>query len=71
MQVYVRIMGKNKLHRVKLEYPNMMYVEFVLDDGQEFTVNDDGDKLRISTTNGRLIIEPEVSNVIQVRELKE
>ncbi len=68
MQVYVRTMGKNKIHRVKLEYPNMMGVEFVLDDGQVFTVNDNGDKLRISTIS-RLIVEPEVSNVIQVKEV--
>ena len=69
MQVYVRTIGKNKIHRVKLEYPNMMGVEFVLDDGQVFTVNDNGDKLRISTIS-RLIVEPEASNLIQVSELR-
>ena len=69
MRVYIKTMGKNKLQLVELHYPNLVSVEFVLDDGQMFIIKDDGSALRIAAANGKLIIEPEASNVIQVKEV--
>ena len=73
MQVFVNVMGKEmRRHPVKSVHPDMLSsITIKLDDGQEFTVKDGGNGLRIYATNGRLVIEPEASNVIQVSELRE
>ena len=70
MQVIVNIMGVNGPHPVGLAYPTMQSITIKLDDGQEFNIKDGGNGLRISI-DGRLVVEPEASNVIQVSELKE
>ena len=67
MQVYTNYFGETL--PVKVPDGRLTSIHFVLADGQEFTVKDGGDKLQISTVNGRLSIEPGASNVIQVKEV--
>ncbi|KKK66436.1 hypothetical protein LCGC14_2964110 [marine sediment metagenome] len=68
MQVFVNVLGKNDLYSVGLKHPTMTSITIKLADGQEFRIKDGEGKLRISV-NGRLAIEPQASNVIQVKEV--
>ncbi len=67
MQVYTKFLGETL--PVEVSDERLTSIQFVLDDGQEFTVKDGGSGLRIYATNGRLAIEPQASNVIQVKEV--
>ena len=71
MRVFVNVMGKDRLRPVELKYPTMNSITIKLANGQEFKIKDGGGGLRISAYNGRLAVEPEASNVIQVSELRE
>jgi len=72
MQVFIRTLGKNRIEREEIDEVSgtRVGVVLVLEDGQEFTVRDGTSGLRISA-DGRLVVEPEASNVIQVSELRE
>jgi len=80
MKLFVRTVGKNGVEEMDVHPQNIdahTFVEFVLDDGQAFvirggiSIRDGTSKLHISAKGGRLVIEPEASNVIQVSELRE
>ncbi len=70
MQVFIRTLGKNRIEREEIGTSDTQVgVVLVSEDGQEFTIRDGTSGLRVYVTNGRLAIEPEASNVIQVKEV--
>ncbi len=69
MQIFVNVMTANGPHPIGLVYPTMTSITIKLADGQEFKIKYGSGGLRISAYNGRLAIEPEASNIIQVKEV--
>ena len=71
MEVYVKTLGQSGLERTKIEDANLLGILLKMDDGQEFSIRKGARGLRISATYGKLVVEPEASNVIQVSESRE
>ena len=71
MRVVVRQLGeKSGTKDIEIDVSKLMSMRFLFDDGQEISIKDGGDGLRIFSVNGRLKIEPEASNIVQISEIR-